>query len=84
MSAEPNGRRGGRNIDRMLAMDLCIDPTLCVLTRRDIHNIMQSCMLGMKRGHNSSKEHQNMLVLPHVNKLSDHVFLKLLCNTWRL
>ena len=28
MSAEPNGRRGGRNMDRMLAIDLCIDPTL--------------------------------------------------------
>ena len=30
MSAEPNGRRGRRKMDRILATDRCIDPTLCV------------------------------------------------------
>ena len=32
MSAEPNGRRGVRNIDRILDIDLCMDPTLHVHT----------------------------------------------------
>ena len=30
MSAEPKGRRGGRKMDRMLAMDRSMEPTLCV------------------------------------------------------